>query len=106
MVRGQTTQTYQLNKRQSIAVASRLNTALLNLARRHLDTVDVCKVVDSVADIFERQAKERQLRTAENRAKAESVVKALVPEQEIEPETPPEPKKPEPQARDLAVAGA
>lgn len=81
----------------------------LNLARRHLDTVDVCKVVDSVADIFERQAKERQLRTAENRAKAESVVKALVPEQEIEPEaepaqTPQPTKKPEPQARDLAVA--
>ena len=87
-----------------------------SVSMRVLITVDVCKVVDSVADIFERQAKERQLRTAENRAKAESVVVALVPQQEIEPETPiteskeepaqfpPEPKKPEPKARDLAVA--
>lgn len=75
----------------------------LNLARRHLDTVDICRVVDSVADIFEKQAKERQLSTL----KQFSTVKALVPERaerEIEPETPPPPKKPEPQARDLAVA--
>ena len=82
----------------------------LNLARRHLDTVDVCKVVDSVADIFERQAKERQIEAISRgnvSRNIESPVVALVPqlaEQEVDPETPPEPKKPEPKARDLAVA--
>ncbi|MBO0612973.1 hypothetical protein [Thiothrix fructosivorans] len=83
----------------------------LNLARRHLDTVDVCKVVDSVADIFERQAKERQAKAllqGNITRHVESPIKALVPEsaeQEAEPaQAKPTPKKPEPQARDLAVA--
>ena len=84
----------------------------LNLARRHLDTVDVCKVVDSVADIFERQAKERQIEAGGDKKSEEfkkSVV-ALVPQaiitesKEESAQLPPEPKKPEPKARDLAVA--
>ena len=48
---------------------------------------------DSVADIFERQAKERQIEAGGDKKSEEfkkSVV-ALVPQQEIEPETPPEP---------------
>ena len=67
-------------------------------------------MVDSVADIFERRAKERQIEAVLRgnvSRHVESPGVALVPqlaEQEIEPETPPEPKKPEPKARDLAVA--
>lgn len=73
---------------------------------RVLITVDVCKVVDSVADIFERQAKERQIEAISRgnvSRHVESPVVALVPqlgiiaEHEAEPEqAKPEPKKPEP----------
>ena len=67
-------------------------------------------MVDSVADIFERQAKERQIEAGKEHGRGAEKVKALVPEAIIaEPEAEPAqakaaPKKPEPQARDLAVA--
>ena len=67
-------------------------------------------MVDSVADIFERQAKERQIEAGKEHGRGAEKVVALVPqaiitESEEEPaQLPPEPKKPEPKARDLAVA--
>lgn len=54
---------------------------------RVLITVDVCKVVDSVADIFERQAKERQIEAGKEHGRGAEKVVALVPQAIIvEPE--------------------
>ncbi|HPY42377.1 MAG TPA: hypothetical protein PLM98_17765 [Thiolinea sp.] len=46
-----------------------------------------------VERVLAEEAKERQIRTAENREKAENLVKEKIPEQE----------RPEPQARDKAA---
>ncbi len=47
-----------------------------------------------VERVLAEEAKERQIRTAENREKAENLVKEKIPEQE----------RPEPQARDKAAS--
>ena len=56
----------------------------LNLARRHLNSSQCAFVALEVERVLAEEAKERQIRTAENREKAEILVVEFFPQQEPE----------------------
>lgn len=56
----------------------------LNLARRHLNSSQCAFVALEVERVLAEEAKERQIRTAENREKAEILVVEKIPQQEPE----------------------
>ena len=56
----------------------------LNLSRRHLNSSQCAFVALEVERVLAEEAKERQIRTAENREKAENLVVEKIPQQEPE----------------------